>query len=76
MNRFQAQIMYEILTKNLFKAKYFILFTFFIALFLLLAIAHKNDEFVGEKKTNISNQDSNIQILNPLMQYYLIFDIY
>ena len=59
--------MYEILTKNLFKARYFILFTFFIALFLLLAIAHKNDEFVGEKKININNQDSSIQIVKEFL---------
>ena len=45
--------MYQILKKSREKAKYFVLFTFVITFFLLLAVVFKNDQKIMITKTNI-----------------------
>ena len=59
--------MYEILVKNLLKARYFILFTFFIVFFLSLAITYKNDEFIGKNKVDVTNQNSNVEDIKEFL---------
>jgi len=59
--------MYEILVKNLLKARYFILFTFFIVFFLSLAITYKNDEFIGKNKVDFTNQNSNVEDIKEFL---------
>ena len=59
--------MYQILSRNLNKLKYFTLFIFFITFFLLLAVAYKNDEIAGKKEKSISYQDSSINAVKKFL---------
>ena len=59
--------MYQILSKNLDKIKYFMLFAFFIAFLLLLAVVYKNDEIAGKKGKNIAIEDSNIEAVKEFL---------
>ena len=59
--------MYQTLRKNKEKVKYFILFTFFIIFFLLLAVVFKNDEEVKIKGINVPFQHKDLTAVKEFL---------